>query len=164
MAGIALCRTTCRKIHDLLLDLPGVKPRPSAASFWVSVVGRPINRLASLSPLKMIEKNKNDFLWLIIHRAICVRCAFKVWGFEIKSDKCGFGSRVETIDHCFYLCPRAHRVWNFFSPALSWLLNYHFPVSVPSLFFPFSDVQSSPLVFFVLLSLGKNYLLGLACS
>ena len=116
MAGIALCRTTCRKIHDLLLDLPGVKPRPSAASFWVSVVGRPINRWASLSPLKMIENNKNDLLWLIIHRAICVRYAFKVWGSEIK---CAFGSRVETIEHCFYLCPRAHRVWNFFSTASS---------------------------------------------
>ena len=83
MAGIALCRTTCRKIYDLLLDLPGVKPRPSAASFWVSVVGRPINRWASLSPLKMIENNKNDLLWLIIHREICVQYAFKVWGFEI---------------------------------------------------------------------------------
>ena len=119
MAGIALCRTTCRKIHDLLLDLPGVKPRPSAAGFWVFIVGRPINRWASVSPLKMIEDNKNDLLWLIIQHAICVRYAFKVWGFEIKWDKCAFGSRVETIEHCFYLCPRAHRVWNFFSTALS---------------------------------------------
>lgn len=119
MAGIALCRTTCRKIHDLLLDLPGDKPRPSAAGFWVSVVGRPINRWASVSPLKMIENNKNDLLWLIIQYAICVRYAFKVRGFEIKSDKCAFGSRVETIEHYFYLCPRAPRVRNFFSPALS---------------------------------------------
>ena len=94
MARIALCRTTCRKIRDLLLDLPGVKPRPRAAGFWVPVVGRPINRWASVSPLKMIENNKNDLLWRIIHRAICVRHAVKVWGFEIKSDKCAFGSRV----------------------------------------------------------------------
>ena len=94
MARIALCRTTCRKILDLLFDLPGVKPRPRAAGFWVPVVGRPINRWASVSPLKMIENNKNDLLWRIIHRAICVRHAVKVWGFEIKSDKCAFGSRV----------------------------------------------------------------------
>ena len=119
MAGIALCRTTCRKIHDLVLDLPGDKPRPSAAGFWVSVVGRPINRWVSVSPLKMIENNKNDLLWLIIQYAICVRYAFKVWGFEIKSDKCAFGSRVETIGHCFYFCPRAPRFRNFFFPALT---------------------------------------------
>lgn len=87
---------SCRKIHDLLLDIPSVKSRPKVAGFWVSVVGRPINLWASLwrkSLLKWIENNKNDLLWLIIHRAICVRYALRVWGFDIKSDKCAFCSR-----------------------------------------------------------------------
>lgn len=52
-----------RENYDLLLGLSGVKPRPWAASFWVSSVGRPINRLVSVwrkSRLKIIENKKND--------------------------------------------------------------------------------------------------------
>ena len=114
--------------------------------FWGSVVGRPINRWASVwrtSRLKIIENKKNDLIWLILHRAIRVRYTLKTWGY-IATDKCAVCSQVETIEHCFLFCPRVLKVWDHFSPHLSRLLDFRFSVSVSSVFFPLSDSQSSP--------------------
>ena len=110
---------SCKHIYHLLFDCPGAPPR--SAGFWGSVVGRPINRWASVwrkSRLEIIENKKNDLLWLILHRAIRVRYALRTWGY-IDTDKCAVCSQVETIEHCFLNCPRVRKVWDHFSRPLS---------------------------------------------
>ena len=134
---------TCKNIYLLLLALPSCVPK--CAGFWGSIVGRSINRWASVwrkSHLKLNENKKNDLLWLILHRAIKVRYALKTWGY-IENDKCALCNNVETIEHCFLECPRVARVWDYFTPILSCFLISPFSVTAPSLFYPLSDSQSS---------------------
>ena len=78
------------------------------------------------------------------HRAIKVQYALKTWGYKLKSDKCAYCSQVETIEHCFLFCPRAHAVWNYFMPYLSRLSTSPFSVNPSCVFFPFSSRASSP--------------------
>ena len=135
---------SCKNIYNLLLELPAVSPL--SAGFWVSAVGRPINRWASVwrkSRLKLIENKKNDLVWLILHCAVKVRYSLKVWGYKVKSDKCALCSKPETIKHCFLVCPRSRRVWGFFVPFLTRLEGSTFSPSVSSVLYPFSDSQSS---------------------
>ena len=135
---------SCKNIYTLLFSFPSAAP--GCATFWESVVGRPINRWASVwrkSRLKIIENKKNDLLWLLLHRVVRVRYNLKNWGY-IDSDKCASCSRVETVKHCFIECPRIVRVWNFFAPFLSRLLGSPFSLSFVSVLFPLSMSQSSP--------------------
>ena len=137
---------SCKNLYLLLVVFPDAAPRSSAAGFWGSVVGRPINRWASVwrkSRLKIIENKKNDLIWLIIHCAVRVRYTLKCWGV-IDSDRCASCSRVETMQHCFVDCPRVTKVWDFFAPFLSRLLGSPFSLSFSSVLFPFSPLQSSP--------------------
>ena len=111
---------SCKNIYNLLLELPAVSPR--SAGFWVSAVGRPINRWASVwrkYRLKLVENKKSDLIWLILHRAVKVRYSLKLWGYKVKSDKCALYSKPETIKYCFLLCSRSRRVWGFFAPFLT---------------------------------------------
>ena len=136
---------SCKGLYSFFLELPRCSPRSSG--FWAAAVGRPINRWASVwrkSRLKLVENKKTDLLWLILHRAVRVRYALKVWGYKIKTDKCALCSRAETIEHCFLYCHRARRVWNHFSATFSTLSKSPFSVSVESVFFVFSQSQSSP--------------------
>ena len=138
---------SCKNIYNLLLELPAVSPR--SAGFWVSAMGRPINRWASVwrkSRLKLVENKKNDLVWLILHRAVKVRYSLKVWGYKVKSDRCAVCSKPETIKHCFLACPRSRRVWGFFAPFLTRLEGSTFSLSVSSVLYPFSDSQSSARV------------------
>ena len=134
---------TCKNIYKLLMTLPSSAPK--CAGFWGSVVGRPINRWASVwrkSRLKLNENKKNDLLWLILHRAVKVRYALKTWGY-IDNDRCSLCSGVETIEHCFLECQRVVHVWGHFAPILSRFWSRSFSVSVASVFYPFSDSISS---------------------
>lgn len=145
---------SCKTIYALLLVLPSIIPK--SAGFWGSVVGRPINRWASVwrkSRLKLNENKKNDLLWLILHRAVRVRYSLKNWGY-INNDKCAVCNRVETIEHCFLECPRATGVWSHFSSVLSRLSVATFTVSVSSVFYPLSDCQSpsSSLLHFLIVT------------
>ena len=136
---------SCKNFYMLLLALPSAIPR--CAGFWGSVVGRPINRWASVwrkSRLKLNENKKNDLLWLILHRAVRVRYSLKSWGY-IDNDKCTVCDRVESIEHCFLECSRAARVWSHFSPLLSRLSGSPFTVCVSDIFFPLSDPQPPSL-------------------
>ena len=138
---------SCKNIYNLLLELPAVLPR--SAGFWVSAVGRPIDRWASVwrkSRLKLVENKKSDLIWLILHRAVKVRYSLKVWGYKVKSDKCALCSKPEKIKHCFLACPRSRRVWGFFAPFLTRLEGSTFSLSVSSVLHPFSDSQSSARV------------------
>ena len=133
-----------KNIYRLLLCLPRDAPR--SAGFWDAVLIRPINRWATVwrkSRLKLIENKKNDLLWLILHRAVRVRYSLKSWGY-INNDKCAVCNRVENIEHCFLACPRIVRVWDHFSAPLSRVLDSTFVVSIPAVFYPLSDVQSTP--------------------
>ena len=146
---------SCKNIYRLLLSLPRDAPR--CAGFWDAVLIRPINRWASVwrkSRLKLHENKKNDLLWLIIHRAVRVRYSLKTWGY-IDNDKCAICGRIERIEHCFLACPRAVRVWDYFSTLLSRLNNSTFVVSIPSVFFPLSDDPSpvSPLSNFLIVTI-----------
>ena len=135
---------SCKFLYSILLD--SVSAIPRSAGFWGSVVGRPINRWAWVwrkSRLKLIENKKNDLLWLILHRAVRVRYLLKRWSY-IDNDKCAVCSGVESIEHCFLECPRVVRVWNFFAPYLSLLLDSPFSLTASFVFFPFSNSQSSP--------------------
>lgn len=135
---------SCKNIYILLLDPPNEVPK--SAGFWGSVVGRPINRWASVwrkSRLKIIENKKNDLIWLIIYRVVRVRSNLKNWGY-IPNNKCAMCSAVESIEHCFLICPRVYDVWQYFAPFLSRLLGTPFVVSISSVFYPFSTSQSSP--------------------
>lgn len=135
---------TCKNIYLLLSVLPSCAPK--CAGFWGSVVGRSINRWTSVwrkSRLKLNENKKNDLLWLILHRAVKVRYALKIWGY-IDNDKCALCDRIETVEHCFLDCQRVVTVWNYFSPILSRFLSSPFSVSVSSVFYPLCDSQSSP--------------------
>ena len=133
-----------KNIYRLLLCLPRDAPR--SAGFWNAVLIRPINRWAMVwrkSHLKLIENKKNDLLWLILHRAVRVRYSLKSWGY-IDNDRCAVCNRVENIEHCFLACPRVVRVWDHFSAPLSRFLGSTFVVSVPAVFYPLSDSQSTP--------------------
>ena len=135
---------SCKNIYTLLFSFPSAAL--GCATFWESVVGRPINRWASVwrkSRLKIIENKKNDLLWLLLHRVVRVRYNLKNWGY-IDSDKCASCSRVETVKHCFIECPRIVPVWDFFAPFLSRLLGSPFSPSFMSVLFPLSTSQSSP--------------------
>lgn len=137
---------SCKIIYVLLLVLPSAVPR--CAGFWGSVVGRPINRWASVwrkSHLKLCENKKNDLLWLILHRAVRVRYSLNSWGY-INNDKCAVCDRVKTIEHCFLECHRVVRVWGHFSPLLSRLGDSTFSVSVYDVFYPLSDAPSRPIL------------------
>ena len=82
------------QIDTLLFSAPSAAP--GCATFWESVVGRPINRSASVwrkSRLKIIENKKNDLLWLLLHRVVRVRYNLKNWGY-IDSDKCATGLKL----------------------------------------------------------------------
>lgn len=108
------------------------------AVFWESVVGRPIFRWASVwrkSCLKLIENRKNDVLWLLLHNVVRV---------QNNSEQCAVCSRVESTKHCFVSCPRIVRVWNYFIPYLSRLLNSPLVLSFSSVIFPFINPSSSP--------------------
>ena len=134
---------SCKHVYDLLLVLPGVAPR--CAGFWGAVLDRPINRWASVwrkSRLKLIENKKSDLIWLLLHRVVRVRYALKSWGY-ISNDRCAICNRVETIEHCFLECPRAVKVWDHFSSSLDRLLASPFVLSCASIFYPFSQAQSS---------------------
>ena len=134
---------SCKHLYDLLLDLPNAAPR--CAGFWGSVVGCPINRWASVwrkSRLKLIENKKNDLLWLLIHRAIRVRYALRCWGY-IDNEKCAVCNQRETIEHCFFECPRVVKTWEHFSPLICELLDSPFVASSTSVFYPLSEAQSS---------------------
>ena len=138
---------SCKNIYNLLLELPAVSPR--SAGFWVSAVGHPINRWASVwrkSRLKLVENKKSDLIWLILHRAVKVRYSLKVWGYKVKSGKCALCSKPEKIKHCFLACPRSRRVWGFFAPFLTRLEGSTFSLSASSVLHPFSDSQSSARV------------------
>ena len=95
------------------------------------------------SSLKLIKNRKNDLLWLILHNAVRVRYNLKSWGY-INSEQCAVCSRVESLKHCFVYCPRIVRVWNFFTPYLSRLLDVSFTLSFPSVIFPLAHPSSSP--------------------
>ena len=134
---------SCKHIYDLLLVLPRLAPKCSG--FWGAVVDRPINRWASVwrkSRLKLVENKKNDLIWLLIHRVVRVRYALKSWGY-IDNDKCAICNRVETIEHCFLKCSRVVKIWDHFSPLLDRLLASPFVLSSSSVFYPFSQTQSS---------------------
>ena len=81
---------SCKRLYLLLFECPCAPPR--SVGFWGSVVGRPINRWASVwrkSCLKIIENKKNDLIWLILHRAIRVRYTLKTWGtFPLITVRC----------------------------------------------------------------------------
>lgn len=94
------------------------------------------------SRFKLVENRKNDVIWLLIHKAIRVHHALKIWGY-IDSDKCAICKRIETIVHCFLECPRVVTLWDHFSPVLSILLDSPYFVSPESVYYPFSCVQSS---------------------
>ena len=83
----------CKNLFLLLVVFPDAAPK--SAGFWRSVVGRPMNRWASVwrkSRLKLIENKKH-----MIHCvARPVRYTLKSWGY-IDSDKCAMCSRVETM-------------------------------------------------------------------
>ena len=134
---------SCKNIYHLLLGLPRDAPR--CAGFWDAALLRPINQWASVwrkSRLKLNENKKNDLLWLIVHRAVCVRYSPKSWGY-INNDKCAVCNRIENIEHCFLPCPRVVRVWDHFSTPLSPVLDSSFVVSIPFVFYPLSDSQPS---------------------
>ena len=78
----------------------------------------------------------------VVHWAIRVRYALKVWGY-IRNDRCAVCNHVETIEHCFLECPRVVKLWEHFSPLLSILLDSPFSVSCRSVFYLFSSAQSS---------------------
>ena len=129
---------SCKNVYLLLLDLPAVAPR--CAGFWGSVVNHPINRWASVcrkSRLKLIENKKNDLIWLLINRVVRVHYALKSWKI-IENDKCTVCNQRETIEHCFIECQRVVRVC-----ILSRFLDYPFVLSSSSVFYPFSEAQSS---------------------
>ena len=135
---------TCKNIYKLLMTLPSSALK--CAGFWGSVVGRPINRWASVwrkSHLKLNENKKNDLLWLILHHTVKVRYALRTWGY-IDNDRCSLCGGVETIEHCFLECQCAVRVWKHFAPILSRFLSSPFSVCYPSVFYPLSDSPSSP--------------------
>ena len=137
-------KTSPENLYLLLVVFPDAAPK--SAGCWGSVVGRPINRWASVwrkSRLKIIENKKNDLIWLLIHCAVGVRYNLKSWGY-IDSDRCTSCSRVETMQHRFVDCPRVRKVCNFFAPSLPRLLGSPFPLSFSSVLFPFSPLQSSP--------------------
>ena len=134
---------TCKNLYLLLLCPVSIAPKCS--SFWVSVVGRPINRWAWVwrkSSLKLIENKKNDIIWLLIHRVVRVRYLLKSWGY-INNDKCALCNRPETIEHCFLECPRVVMVWNHFSPLFGILLDSPFSVFPFSFYYHLSSTQSS---------------------
>ena len=87
------------------------------------------------SCFKLIEKKKNDLLWLLLHNAVQTSCNLKAWGC-IDSDRCAVCSRVETNQHCFVGCFRALEVWNFFAPFLSRLQSSPFIPSLSLFFLP----------------------------
>ena len=135
---------SCKSFYLFLVTFPDAAPK--SAGFWGSVVGRPINRWASVwrkSRLKIIENKKNDLIWLLIHSAVRVRYNLKSWGY-IDSDGCAMCHRIETMQHCFVNCPRVKMVWDFFTPHLSRLLGSPFSLSFSSVLFPFSSLHSSP--------------------
>ena len=72
-----------------------------------------------------------------------VRYSLKSWGY-INNDKCAVCNRVENIEHCFLACRRIVRVWDYFSAPLSRILDSTFVVSIPAVFYPLSDFQSTP--------------------
>ena len=160
-----------KKIHDLLfisrVSSRGLRSPVSGSLPWDAPC---ISRWASVwrkSRLKIPENSKNYLFWLIIHRVTRVQYALKVWGLEImKSDKCAFCSRVETtVEHRFYLCRRAHRVWNFFFflASLSRLLNSFLrsqPLQSFSLFLMYNRLTAflCPIIFGQQLSTGFGML------
>ena len=134
---------SCKSLYLLLLDVPPVAPK--SAGYWGSVVGRAINWWAWVlrkSRFKVTENRKNDLVWLLVHRAIRVHYALKIWGY-IDVNKYAICNRVETIEHCFLECPRVVKLWDHFSPILSILCNSPFFISPESVYYPFSHVQSS---------------------
>lgn len=104
------------------------------------------------------ENYKNDLAWLITLRAIKVRRSLRDWGY-INSPKCASCVRNETIDHCFLHCARVKRVWAFFLPLLSALLNSPFKPTCASVFlYQFSSPGEKNLR--ILLFLLKSILYG----
>ena len=129
---------SCKNLFLLLVVFPDAAPK--SAGFWRSVVGRPMNRWASVwrkSRLKLIENKKNDFIWLMIHCVARVRYTLKSWGY-IDSDKCAMCSRVETMG---------------FFRAFSFP-----PFGVP--FFPFSFFCAFSVFFLAIVSFVFSFLLS----
>ena len=140
--GHLLENLTCKNIYLLLLALPSCIPK--SAGFWGAIVGRSINRWASIwrkSRLKLNENKKNDLLWLTLHRAVKVRYALKTWGY-IENGNCALCGRIETIEHCFLECQRVTAVWNHFSPSCLTFCSPLF-LSQSPLFFTLSASQST---------------------
>ena len=109
---------------------------PLLPVYWRALIGSDfsIRRHWSLVRDQLTENFKNDLVWLITLRGIKVRDSLRSWGY-IATDRCAYCQRKETIDHCFLNCTRAKRVWLFFSPLLSALLNAPFVANVKSVFF-----------------------------
>ena len=76
---------------------------------------------------------KNDLAWLITLRAVKVRDSPRNWGY-IPSSRCVSCPRIETIDHCFLICPRAKSVWLHCIPLLSALYSLPFVPKCASVF------------------------------
>ena len=101
------------------------------------------------------ENYKNDLAWLISLRAIKVRRSLRDWGY-INSPTCASCVRNETIDHCFLHCARVKRVWVFFLPLLSALLNSSFKPTCASVFlyqFSFPGEKNLRILLFFLKSI-----------
>ena len=97
------------------------------------------------SCFKLIEKKRNDLLWLLLHNAVRTSCNLKAWGC-IDSDHCAVCSRVETNQHCFVDCFRALEVV-LFAPFLSRLQSSPFIPSFKSILFPLANFPDSRLTF-----------------
>ena len=110
---------SCKSLYSLPLDVSSVVPK--SASFWGSVVGRPIERWAWVwrkSRFKLVENRKNDLIWLLIHGVIRVCYVLKSWGY-INNDKCAICNHIETTEHCFLKCPRVVKLWDHLSSVFS---------------------------------------------
>ena len=109
---------------------------PLLPVYWRVLLGSDfsIRRHWSLVRDQLTENFKNDIVWLITLRGLKVRDSLRSWGY-IATDQCAYCQRKETIDHCFLNCTRAKRVWLYFSPLLSALLDTPFVANVKSVFF-----------------------------
>ena len=136
------------KQHSTSLSLP---------SFWSPILRGDFRLSRHWASVRdsFTENFKNDLLWLITLRAVKVRESLRNWGY-IDNPWCASCPRVESIDHCFRVCPRVNAVWVFFFPLLSLLLAHPFPLCGASIFFfqlPFSNEKSRRLILFVVKSI-----------
>ena len=110
---------------------PPILPYP-----WLAILGPGLIMSDHWARVRdpLTENFKNDLLWSITLRGVKVRDSLKNWGY-IASDRCATCGRKETIDHCFLNCSRAKRVWQYFAPCLSLLIESPFTANVVTAFF-----------------------------